>query len=103
MAAIQGSFRMSGLFEKKDDESIKESDDERFVSFDNAPDPSTLAKSMRIYTMFPQMPDPMTLPSTSAKDLQHEIATRGDRMLENSRDPFPRAQIGISVLLYHRR
>jgi len=83
VASIQGSFRMSGLFEKKD----QESDDERYVSFDDAPDPSHLAKSMRICTMFPQMPDPMPLPKTSAKDLQHEIATRGDRMLENSRDP----------------
>ena len=83
VAAIYGSFRMSGLFEKKDEET----NNERYVSFDGAPDPSHLAKSMRIYTMFPQMPDPMPLPSTSAKDLQHEIATRGDRMLENGRDP----------------
>ena len=36
--------------------------------------------------MFPQMPDPMPLPSTSSKDLQHEIATRGHRMAENGRD-----------------
>ena len=83
VASIQGSFRMSGLFVKKD----QESDDERYVSFDDAPAPSKIAKSMRIYTMFPQMPDPMPLPTTSAKDLQHEIATRKDRMLENGRDP----------------
>jgi len=83
VAAIQGSFRMAGLFEKKDEGS----DDERYVSFDDAPAPSQLAKSMRIYTMFPQMPDPMPLPTTSAKDLQHEIATRRDRMTENGRNP----------------
>ena len=83
VAAIQGSFRMSGLFEKKD----QESDDKRYVSFDEAPAPSKIAKSMRIYTMFPQMPDPMPLPTTSAKELQHEIATRIVRMAENGRDP----------------
>jgi len=83
VAAIQGSFRMVGLFEKKDEET----NNERYVSFDDAPAPSTIAKSMRIYTMFPQMPDPMPLPTTSAKDLQYEIATRGERMLENGRDP----------------
>jgi len=82
VVAIQGSFRMLGLFEKKDEET----NNERYVSFDDAPAPSTLAESMRIYTMFPQMPDPMPLPSTSSKDLQHEIATRGHRMAENGRD-----------------
>ena len=42
---------------------------------------------MRIYTMFPQMPYPMPLPSTSPKDLQHEITTREARMTETGRNP----------------
>ena len=74
---------MSGLFEKKD----QETNNERYVSFDDAPDPSTIAKSMRIYTMFPQMPDPMPLPSTSPEDLQNEISSRQARMEETGRNP----------------
>ena len=88
VAAIQGTFRMSGLFaKKKDDESSKEGV-VRTLSFDeDALDPIRLVSSMRIYTMFPQMPDPMPLPSTSSEDLQHEIATREARMAETGRNP----------------
>lgn len=73
---------MSGLFAKKDEEM-----DERFVNLDNAPDATELAESSRIYTMFPQMPDPMPLPETSAEELQKEIAARGALMAESGRDP----------------
>lgn len=82
VAAIQGTLRMSGLFAKKEANS-----DERNISFGSAPNPTQLASSVRAYTMFPQMPDPMPLPSTSAEDLQKEIATRQDGMVETGRDP----------------
>ncbi|KAL7554069.1 hypothetical protein ACHAWF_017435 [Thalassiosira exigua] len=81
VAAIQGSLRMSGLFEKK------QGGGGRFVSFKDAPDPADLARSSRIFTMFPQMPCPMPLPSTSPEELRQEIASRGRRMLESGRDP----------------
>lgn len=86
VAAIQGSFRMSGLFAKKDEAADGELR-HRYVSFDDGPDPAELVKSMRIYTMFPQMPNPMPLPSTSAEELQKEIASRETRMAESGRDP----------------
>ncbi len=89
-AAIQGTLRMSGLFQPK-----KEGNGcgERYISLasddddSTTLDPSTLAKSMRVYTMFPQMPDPMPLPSTSAQDLKEEIISRPMRMKESGRDP----------------
>ena len=72
---------MSGLFEFKDETN-------RFVSLGaNAPDTTKLAQSMKVYTMFPQMPDPMPLPTSSSEDLQKEIATRESRMAESGRDP----------------
>jgi hypothetical protein len=37
--------------------------------------------------MFPQMPDPMPLPSTPPEELQREIASRDARMTESGRDP----------------
>lgn len=81
VAAIQGSLRMSGLFEFKDETN-------RFVSLGaNAPDTTKLAQSMKVYTMFPQMPDPMPLPTSSSEDLQKEIATRESRMAESGKDP----------------
>jgi hypothetical protein len=86
VAAIQGTFRMSGLFAQKDGTADGEFSD-RYVSFDNAPDPTKLANSMRIYTMFPQMPNPMPLPSTSAEELQKEIASREARLAESGQDP----------------
>ncbi|KAL9180737.1 hypothetical protein ACHAXT_011190 [Thalassiosira profunda] len=82
IAAIQGSLRMSGLFAK-----IDEATEHRFVDFEDAPPPSTLAESARIYTMFPQMPCPMPLPSTNAEELRDEIESRPARMLKSGRDP----------------
>ncbi|KAL7539740.1 hypothetical protein ACHAXR_010757 [Thalassiosira sp. AJA248-18] len=87
-AAIQGTLRMSGLFAKKEEAA----DDglfchQRFVSFEDAPNPANLVQSSRIYTMFPQMPCPMPLPSTSPEELQQEIASRETRMSESGRNP----------------
>jgi hypothetical protein len=87
VAAIQGTLRMSGLFERR-----KTCADgppcPRYVSLgENAPDPTELVQSVRIYTMFPQMPDPMPLPSTPPDVLQKEIASRDFRMVERGRDP----------------
>lgn len=95
VAAIQGTLRMSGLFARKDRASNTEDDDSttsftRFISLDNqnAPDiVNKLVQSMRIFTMFPQMPDPMPLPSTSSDELQNEITTRSSRMAKSGRDP----------------
>lgn len=59
VAAIQGALRMSGLFSQVEDGSSGR----RFVDLcgNDTPDPSKLAQTMRLYTMFPQMPDPMPL------------------------------------------
>ena len=59
----------------------------RYVNFDNAPDPTSLAKSTRIYTMFPQMPDPMPSPTSTPEELKDEIMSRPSRMKESGRDP----------------
>lgn len=72
LAAIQGTFRMSGLFTPLGE---------------HVPDPADVAFSMRIFTMWPQMPDPMPLPSTPPEELQSEIIKRDQRMLETGRDP----------------
>eukprot|EP00984_Skeletonema_dohrnii_P017634 scaffold8079_cov69-Skeletonema_dohrnii-CCMP3373.AAC.3 len=82
VAAIQGSFRMSGLFGYKDSITTN-----RFVNFDNAPDPTSLIKSTKIYTMFPQMPDPMPSPTSTPSQLKDEILSRPRRMQESGRDP----------------
>mmetsp|Transcript_40288 Transcript_40288/g.84600 ORF Transcript_40288/g.84600 Transcript_40288/m.84600 type:complete len:439 (-) Transcript_40288:192-1508(-) len=90
VAAIQGTLRMSGLFSKrtKDKDESSSKNNPRYVSLENdAPSPASLAQSARIYTMFPQMPDPMPLPSTSAQELKEEIVTRPSRMAESGRDP----------------
>jgi hypothetical protein len=50
-------------------------------------DPIMLANSGQIYTMFPQMPDPMPLPSTPPEELKKEIASRYSRMIEAGRYP----------------
>ena len=72
VAAIQGTFRMSGIR----------------IFDNNSADPAKIAKSTRIYTMFPQMPDPMPLPSTPPEELRNEIVTRPSRMAtETGRDP----------------
>ena len=93
VAAIQGTLRMSGIFARKSkDAGAEEGGDDshlRYVSLDDggAADPIKLARTMRIYTMFPQMPDPMPLPSTPPAELQEEIAGRDSRMAEAGRDP----------------
>ena len=90
VAAIQGTLRMSGLFEKRTTKQGNgEEDVLRYVNIDetNGPNPANLARSMKIYTMFPQMPKPMPLPSTPPKDLKEEILSRPSRMEEIGRDP----------------
>jgi hypothetical protein len=82
VAAIQGTLRMSGLFAQKDDDSHH-----RFISLDDAPDPTSMASSMSVYTMFPQMPDPMPLPSSTPEELKEELFTREARVAESGRDP----------------
>jgi len=83
LAAIQGTLRMSGLFARKEAGAGP-----RYVALgDSAPDPAKLVQSMRIFTMFPQMPSPMPSPSTSPEELQREIASRDSRMAESGRDP----------------
>ena len=80
IAAIQGSLRMSGLFSER-------SSGERYLNLNDAPDPLELAIFMRIYTMFPQMPDPMPHPSSTPQELKAEIETRPSRMAESGRNP----------------
>jgi len=70
LAAIQGTLRMSGAFAQK--------------ATRNAAD---LAKSVRIYTMFPQMPFPMPAPSATPEELRAEMSTRAERMKQSGRDP----------------
>ena len=94
VSAIQGTLRMSGVFARRKSvaaastEAGAGSTGPRYVALGkDAPDDAKLVQSMRVYTMFPQMPDPMPLPSTSAEELQKEIATRATRMAESGRDP----------------
>jgi hypothetical protein len=83
LAAIQGTLRMSGLFARKEAEAGP-----RYVALgDSAPDPAKLVQSMRIFTMFPQMPSPMPSPSTPPEELRREIRSRKSRMAESGRDP----------------
>ena len=70
LAAIQGTLRMSGAFAQK--------------ATRNAAD---LAKSVRIYTMFPQMPSPMPAPTATPEVLREEMDTRAERMRQSGRDP----------------
>ncbi|KAL3922456.1 MAG: hypothetical protein SGILL_002197 [Bacillariaceae sp.] len=72
-AAIQGTLRMSGLFEGNDD--------------DSQPAPTVFSESMRVYTMYPQMPNPMPLPNSSPKELKEELCSREERMARCARDP----------------
>eukprot|EP01083_Nonionella_stella_P068903 183264_1 len=98
VAAIQGTLRMSGLFtprdaprdEDEDNSSSSTTSCSRYVSLEESMsivDPSKLVQSMRIYTMFPQMPDPLPIPSTSPEELQEEIRSRDSRMARSGRDP----------------
>jgi hypothetical protein len=61
----------------------------RYVSLDknDAPDPAKLVQSMRSFTMFPQMPDPMPLPGTPSEALQKEITRRESHLKKSGRDP----------------
>lgn len=89
LAAIQGTLRMSGVFaHKEQNEADGVVTTQRYVSLGkSAPDPTKLVQSVRIFTMFPQMPDPMPLPSTSSEELQEEIQSRPSRMVESGRNP----------------
>lgn len=88
LAAIQGTLRMSGLFARRKTGAVQKQIGNRYVSLGkNAPDPAKLVQSMRIFTMFPQMPDPMPMPSTPPEQLQKEITSRESRMAESGRDP----------------
>jgi len=89
IAAIQGTLRMSGLFARTKTHAEEDgSPAPRYVSLgDNAPDPAKLVQSTRIFTMFPQMPDPMPLPSTPPEELQKEITSRESSMAKSGRDP----------------
>ena len=89
LAAIQGSLRMSGIFARKQSgEAANASSRPRHVDLcKDAPAPAQLVESMRIYTMFPQMPEPMPSPSATAEELQMEIRNRDTRMAQTGRDP----------------
>ena len=89
LAAIQGTLRMSGLFARKAGAAAGGGAAcPRYVCLgERAPDHAKLVQSMRIFTMFPQMPDPMPLPSTPSSELQEEIMSRESRMAESGRDP----------------
>lgn len=84
-AAIQGTLRMSGLFEIQQGTTV-DSPHQRFLSFAQV-SPAQLSQSMRIYTMFPQMPDPMLPPTAPPAELQEEIASRPFRMAQAGRNP----------------
>jgi len=77
LAAIQGTLRMSGVFSRKPAGG-------RYVDLADATD---LVESVRIYTMFPQMPSPMPSPSATPENLRGEMATRAERMRQSGRDP----------------
>ena len=95
--AIQGSLRMSGLFafvDKYSNSNSQYDDDDdndptrRYIPLNNAPDPNWIAtQSTRIYTMFPQMPNPLPHPETPASELRHELQTRPERMATSGRNP----------------
>ena len=77
LAAIQGTLRMSGVFSRK-------ATGDRYVDPADAAD---LAKSVRVYTMFPQMPSPMPSPSATPDELREEMRSRDERMKQSGRDP----------------
>ena len=88
VAAIQGTLRMSGLFAPRESFAGGDAPSRRYVSLGKqAPDHTKLALSTRIFTMFPQMPDPMPLPSATPEDLKNEIKSREFRMAKSGRDP----------------
>ena len=77
LAAIQGTLRMSGVFSQK-------ATGGRYVDLADA---AGLAESVRIYTMFPQMPSPMPSPTATPEELREEMTTRAERMRQSGRDP----------------
>ena len=77
LAAIQGTLRMSGVFSRT-------ATGGRYV---DPADATGLVESVRIYTMFPQMPSPMPSPSATSEELREEMATRAERMRQSGRDP----------------
>ena len=77
LAAIQGTLRMSGVFSRK-------ATGGRYV---DPADAAGLAESVRIYTMFPQMPSPMPAPTATPDELRQEMDTRAERMRQSGRDP----------------
>lgn len=81
VAALQGSLRMSGLF------ALGLEGKERIMKFGKAPDPSQVAKSCRVYTMFPQMPCPLPPPSATPEELRNEILTRKSKFAKSGRNP----------------
>lgn len=87
VAAIQGTLRMSGLFARKPARALVRIGPRHVSLGDDALDPEKLVQSVRIFTMFPQMPDPLPLPSTPPEELQREIASRASRMAASGRDP----------------
>lgn len=85
ITAIQGMLRMSGIFERT---GRNGSGSPRYIALGElAPDPVQLVQSMQIYTMFPQMPDPMPMPSATSEELKEEIQSRVVRMKMSGRDP----------------
>ena len=77
LAAIQGTLRMSGVFSRK-------ATGGRYVDPANAAD---LVESVRIYTMFPQMPSPMPSPTATPDEVREEMATRVEHEAERPRSP----------------
>ena len=77
LAAIQGTLRMSGVFSRT----------AAGGHYVDPADATDLAKSVRIYTMFPQMPSPMPSPAATPDELRQEMATRAERMRQSGRDP----------------
>lgn len=77
LAAIQGTLRMSGVF-------TWQATGARYVEPANA---AELAGTVRIYTMFPQMPAPMPDPSAAPEAVRAEIASRAVRMANSGRNP----------------
>ena len=95
---------MSGLFARRSAKGpryvgLDEDDDDHENSMVAVMSPAQLVQSTRIYTMFPQMPRPMPLPSATAEELRHEIATRSSRLTGRSfhQDAYGRKYTHIST------
>ena len=94
-AAIQGALRMSGLFRRRRCSNQAPGtrpslgSRARFIEAggEAAPDLTSILEATRVFTMFPQMPDPLPPPSTSQEALREEMASREVRMAKSGRDP----------------